>query len=209
MEDKKFWNWSSIFVYDFWHNIEYKSYRQIADQICENIKDDTKILEVACGTGILTNEITKRYDNLDYTALDYAENMLNICHSKKINAKFEMGDATNLNYPDNYFDIVIIANALHIAENPEKIVSEIKRCLKDDGLLYAPNFLAPHKFTERFLMSIIKKFGYNVHNGFDIDGYIAFLEANGLNVNKKEIYECFRSMLFTECCKEKQKTLTK
>ncbi len=201
MDDKVFWNFC-VFMYDFWHNLEYKSYKHIADCISEDIKDNESILEIACGTGILTQEITKRYSSLDYTAIDYAQNMLDICYKKRISAKFELRDATNLSYPDNNFDRIIIANALHIMPDPTSVINEAKRCLKDSGIIYAPNFLTPSTFKEKFILDIIRKFGYNVHNEFTVDSYISFLLQNGLIVNRQEIYTCFRTLLFTACSKQ-------
>lgn len=201
MDDKNFWNFC-VFMYDFWHNLEYRSYKYVADCISEEIKDTDRILEIACGTGILTQELTKRHIGLDYIAIDYAQNMLDICYKKGIPVTFELGDATNLSYSDGFFDKIIIANALHIMEEPSRVISEAKRCLKDEGIIYAPNFLTPSTFKEKFLLDLIRKFGYNVHNEFTIDSYINFLKKNGLIVNKQEIYKCFRTLLFTECSKE-------
>ena len=36
--------------------------------------------------------------------------------------------------------MVIVSNALHIIPQPEKALQEIKRVLKDDGVLIAPTF---------------------------------------------------------------------
>ena len=49
---------------------------------------------------------------------------------------FSVQDARTLPYADQSFDVVIIANALHIMPEPEKALSEIKRVLKDDGDVY-------------------------------------------------------------------------
>ena len=48
------------------------------------------------------------------------------------NLSFEVADATSLRFADNSFDIVVIANALHIIPNPEKALEEIRRVLKDE-----------------------------------------------------------------------------
>lgn len=208
MDDKAFWDFC-VFMYDFWHNLEHKSYEHIADCISEDIQGNESILEIACGTGILTQEITKRYSSLDYTAIDYAQNMLDICYKKRISATFELADATNLSYPDGNFDKIIIANALHIMSDPISVISEAKRCLKDNGIIYAPNFLTPSTIKEKFILDVIRKFGYNVHKEFTVESYIRFLQQNGLIVNRQEIYTCFRTLLFTACSKQSEKKLIK
>ena len=45
-----------------------------------------------------------------------------------------------LPYAEESFDVVIVSNALHIVPQPEKALQEIKRVLKDDGVLIAPTF---------------------------------------------------------------------
>ena len=45
-----------------------------------------------------------------------------------------------LSYADRSFDAVIVSNALHIVPQPEKALAEIRRVLKDDGVLIAPTF---------------------------------------------------------------------
>ena len=77
------------------------------------------------------------------TATDYSEKMLAVARRGIVpsNLIFERADVSNLQYDDESFDVVIIANALHVIPNPEKVLSEIKRVLKKDGLLIAPNFI--------------------------------------------------------------------
>lgn len=82
MNDKTFWNFC-VFMYDFWHNLEYKSYKSVAECISSEIQNTDHILEIACGTGILTQEITKRHTDLGYIAIDYAQNMIDICYKKE------------------------------------------------------------------------------------------------------------------------------
>lgn len=49
-------------------------------------------------------------------------------------------DMFNLPYADKSFDVVIVSNALHIVPEPEKALREIRRVLRDDGVLIAPTF---------------------------------------------------------------------
>ncbi|MFQ9418242.1 MAG: class I SAM-dependent methyltransferase [Lachnospiraceae bacterium] len=46
------------------------------------------------------------------------------------NLIFEVADATDLPYENHSFDVVLIANALHIMPEPEKALKEIERVLK-------------------------------------------------------------------------------
>ena len=53
---------------------------------------------------------------------------------------FFVQDMFRLSYADKSFDVVIVSNALHIVPQPEKALAEIRRVLKDDGVLIAPTF---------------------------------------------------------------------
>lgn len=48
-----------------------------------------------------------------------------------------IGDAENIPIEDNYFDAVICQAVLEHVKNSKKVVQEIKRVLKPDGLVYA------------------------------------------------------------------------
>ena len=45
-----------------------------------------------------------------------------------------------LPYAEESFEVVIVSNALHIVPQPEKALAEIRRVLKNDGVLIAPTF---------------------------------------------------------------------
>ena len=53
---------------------------------------------------------------------------------------FFVQDMFRLPYADRSFDAVIVSNALHIVPQSEKALAEIRRVLKDDGVLIAPTF---------------------------------------------------------------------
>lgn len=97
------------------------------------INKSTKVLQIggAALDAINYFEKAKRYA-IDPLA-DFYKNHF------KINYKgidFKQGNAENLPYKNDSFDIIILANVLDHIQNPEKALSEIKRVLKKDGLFY-------------------------------------------------------------------------
>lgn len=66
-------------------------------------------------------------------------------NNKKKNLKFIIGDAMNLSFENESFDVVICTHIYEHVPNPEKLFSEIYRVLKSGGICYlaATNHLWP------------------------------------------------------------------
>lgn len=124
-------------------NIFYPIYSVIADQILEGVTVNTTghCLDVGCGSGYLGLEIAKKtnmtlccYD-LNPEALAIAnqnikeENLQNQAHTC-------LGNAEDIPYPDNTFDLVISRGSLFFWENKVKAIDEINRVLKSGGWAY-------------------------------------------------------------------------
>ena len=61
--------------------------------------------------------------------------------NQNIKLDFAQADATALPYSASQFDVVLIANALHIMPNPTAALREISRVLKPGGILIAPTYV--------------------------------------------------------------------
>ena len=126
-------------VYEF----SMRSQKNIYDFLYARIGEVAKnkdVLELATGPGMIARHIAPAAKSV--MATDFAPKMIETALKAKNpdNLSFEVADATSLRFANNSFDVVVIANALHIIPNPEKALEEIRRVLKRDGLLIAPNF---------------------------------------------------------------------
>lgn len=97
------------------------------------IKPHDNILDLCCGTGDLAGLIKKIQPQACVTGIDFSEKMLDIASDKYCDIRFFQGDATNLPYEDNSFDIVTMAFGLRNIQNAEKAVEEVYRILKPNG----------------------------------------------------------------------------
>ena len=92
------------------------------------------VLELATGTGLIAKNIVSSAAHIEAT--DASGEMIAQAKRDSRSAKlhFSLQDMFHLPYADGSFDVVIVANALHIVPEPEKALSEIRRVLKDDGM---------------------------------------------------------------------------
>lgn len=93
------------------------------------------ILDAACGVGYGSGylaDIAKEVVGLDISveAVSYAQE-----HYQKENTRFRLMDVCNLDFPERYFDIVCSFETLEHLDNPLKFLTEVKRVLKEGGIL--------------------------------------------------------------------------
>ena len=112
------------------------------------MKAGDKVIDVCCGTGAQVLEYGRR--GVVATGIDISPGMLkiatrNIRRQKAVNVSFQLADATDLPFPDGYFDYASISLGLHEKEKPVRyqIISEMKRVIKQDGALILIDYRVP------------------------------------------------------------------
>jgi ubiquinone/menaquinone biosynthesis C-methylase UbiE len=85
-----------------------------------NKEINSKILDVGCGTALYN----KAFPN--YTGIDPSKGML-----KQTKANVIQGEAENLPFKDNEFDIIISVSAIHNFTDYKKAVKEMNRVAKN------------------------------------------------------------------------------
>ncbi|ACV24340.1 class I SAM-dependent methyltransferase [Methanocaldococcus fervens] len=95
-----------------------------------------KILDIGCAAGGFFVALSKIRNDLEFYGIDIAdvEELL----PKDLNIKFYRVnvDEEPLPFPDDYFDLVHTQQVFEHLYYPQRAMSEIKRVLKKDGLLY-------------------------------------------------------------------------
>ncbi|MCR4956825.1 MAG: class I SAM-dependent methyltransferase [Lachnospiraceae bacterium] len=172
---------------------------QMMYQRIPKVIEGKRVLEIATGPGLLAKEVAGYAKEM--VATDYSEGMIREAKkgSYPNNLSFEVADATDLPYEDNSFDVVIIANALHIMPKPEKALSEIRRVLKDHGIFIAPNFVEKSENKRGDLWNkFLRLVGISFEHQWTKDQYENFLVTHGWRiVNSKEVVARL-SLVYTE-----------
>lgn len=103
-------------------------------------RDNINVLDAGCGPGEMILELARH--NWNIRGVDIADNMISIarekiCQNNLSTDKIQLstGDIEDLDFPDNFFDLIICSGIVEYLNNDDKWLHEIVRVLKADGIL--------------------------------------------------------------------------
>ena len=200
-DNKNFWSRWAV-RYDKTMSGSEKLYQNITSHMQKTLKRDMTVLELACGTGLLSVKIAPIVKHLEAT--DFSAEMIKQAKMKSYSAKlhFSVQDATQLPYAPESFDVVVISNALHIMPDPKASLRNIRRVLKDDGILIAPTFTAAGSIGGRIRIRIRELSGFRVFQKWTPESVLAFLRENGFKIQKGEVFKGGLTLTYAEAKKE-------
>ena len=199
-EHKNFWD-KNAGRYDRFMRKDRAAYDEMYELIQPVVRHKT-VLELATGTGLIAKHIVNAAAHIEAT--DASAEM--IAEAKRDNRSsklyFSVQDMFRLPYAEESFDVVIVSNALHIVPQPEKALQEIKRVLKDDGVLIAPTFThAGNFFSGKVKAFFMKLAGFPLHSRWTSEEYLRFLRQNGWTVRKSAVLKASFPLTYAECVK--------
>ena len=199
-ERKNFWD-RNAGRYDRFMRKDGAAYDEMYALIQPIVRHKT-VLELASGTGLIAKHIVNAAAHIEAT--DASAEMILEAKRDNCSAKlhFSVQDMFCLLYADKSFDVVIVSNALHIVPQPEKALQEIKRVLKDDGVLIAPTFThAGNSFSGKVRAFFMKLAGFPLHGKWTSEEYLRFLRQNGWTVRKSAVLKASFPLTYAECMK--------
>jgi demethylmenaquinone methyltransferase/2-methoxy-6-polyprenyl-1,4-benzoquinol methylase len=151
-----------------------------------------RMLDLACGTGDLAITIAKITDSVaEITGLDFSEPMLAKAQQKAQaagkNVAFINGDATNLPFPDGYFDCVGISfafrNLTYRHVNAAKHLAEVLRVLCPGGRFVIVESSQPEnrfvrKLDHLYLRTFVYWLGWCISGNRNAYRYLSSSAAN-------------------------------
>ena len=199
-KSENFWNRNAK-RYDRFMRKDRAAYEKLYELIRPVVKART-VLELAAGTGLIAKNIVRAASHIEVT--DASEEMITEAKRNNRSAKlhFSVRDMFCLPYADKSFDVVIVSNALHIIPQPEKALAEIRRVLKDDGVLIAPTFTHGNgTLRGRIKLFFMKLAGFPLNSRWSSADYLAFLRQNGWTVRKSAVLKASFRLTYAECVK--------
>ena len=199
-ERENFWDRNAK-IYNRFMRRDAAAYERMYELLRPVVRRKT-VLELATGTGLIAKNIVRAANHI--VATDASEEMIAEAgrdnHSAKLH--FSVQDMFCLPYANGSFDVVIVSNALHIVPHPEKALAEIRRVLKDDGVLVAPTFThAGNTLRGGIRLFFMRLAGFPLHSKWTNAEYLAFLRENGWTVRKSAVLSASFPLSYVECVK--------
>lgn len=116
------------------------SYRIVSKDILKRTKlKKGKILDLGCGYGGLIGVLNEFLPNMDYKGIDASQWIIEFgkkLHKKNSNITLIKCNAEKLPFKKNTFDIILCRDVIHHLKNPIKVLKEMQRVTKKEGLIY-------------------------------------------------------------------------
>lgn len=120
-------------------------WREQVTEVLNVVPDPDKIervLDVGCGPGVSAFVLAEKLPHARVDGVDLAEKM--IVRAKRHHAEsypqldrvaFHVGDATQLAWPAETFDLVVGHSFLYLVPDPQEVLAQIRRVLRPGGTL--------------------------------------------------------------------------
>lgn len=140
------------------------------------LSTNAKILDIGCAKGFMLYDFKRLFPEINIYGIDISQYAIDNCHAAVKN-NVKVGDAKNLEFDDNFFDLVISINTVHNLDLDDCInsIKEISRVSKANSFITVDAYNTDEEkermykwnLTAKTIMSVddwkntFKKIGYN------------------------------------------------
>ena len=112
----------------------YQTWKETEFLFNDYVMPGDKVLDLGCGNGRFFEFLEDK--DIDYIGVDFSEKLIEIAKKKYPKIKFQVADALNLPFPNNYFDKIYSIAVLHHIPSEKfrrQFLEEARRILKPNG----------------------------------------------------------------------------
>ena len=122
------------------------------------LKPNAKILDVGCAKGYMLYDLKRQFPQMQICGIDISNYAIENSHPE-VKDYLQVGNAKNLEFEDNYFDLVISINTIHNLELEDCIASikEISRVSKFNSFLTVDAFNSDEEKERMFKWNLTAK----------------------------------------------------
>ncbi|MEK7680680.1 MAG: class I SAM-dependent methyltransferase [Patescibacteria group bacterium] len=100
------------------------------------LKQGAKVLEIGCGVGRFIRAIKKLKPELDCYGCDISKNALEAAKQANDGVVYDLSGQKGTSYASGFFDAVLIFDVLEHVDDPDAMLAEINRIMKQGGVFY-------------------------------------------------------------------------
>lgn len=115
----------------WWHLRRFAVVREVLSEL--DLK--TEVLDIGCHGGRFTQEMASFLPEVKMAGIDPDQEAIAYARKRLPDFSFKEAFVENLPFRDESFDLVTCLEVLEHVSDPQKAVSEMRRCLKKDGCL--------------------------------------------------------------------------
>ncbi len=134
--------------------------KQYAQDVSNHIKTDNAVLEVAPGPGYFAIELAK-LGKYKITGMDISQDFVEIARRNAkeagVDVEFQLGNVSEMPFPDNKFDFIFCSAAFKNFKDPSKALGEMYRVLKPGGTVLIVDM--NRNVSDRAISESVKKSG--------------------------------------------------
>lgn len=144
-------------LFDLWSNfydaplVQRLTYRPEHDAVVRALRREPvkRVLDVGCGTGILTRRIASQLPAAHVVGCDFSAGMLRQASSRRHAAGWVRGNALQLPFADALFDAVVSTEAFHWFPDQAAALAEFYRVLRPGGRMLVSLINPPLEVVSR------------------------------------------------------------
>lgn len=188
MNARKYWNRHAA-RYDRSMRVFGGPMPRALDLTAEAVRGAEHVLEIAAGTGLVTERIAPVAARV--TATDYAEGMVAALRSRVERAGLGnvtclLADVHALPFPPGTFDAVVAANVLHLLPDMDGALAAMVRAVRPGGVVVVPTFCHAETRLGGVVSRLLGLTGFPGARRLTVAGLVAVVEAAGVRVTTVE-----------------------
>lgn len=149
--------------------------RELGRSATELVKGHS-LLEIGVGTGLTLRQYPKDFA---VTGVDICPDMLGRAQrraDRELNGRdirLQLMDGEKLDFPDGAFDCVVLPYVLSVTPDPARLVAEVRRVCRKDGIIFVLNHFSGSRFwwlLERIVKPMANNIGFR--SDFSLDEHV-------------------------------------
>jgi SAM-dependent methyltransferase len=122
------------------------------------LKPGSKVLDVGCAKGFMLFDLKRQFPEIEVKGIDISDYAIKN-GQEEVKEFLSVGDATKIEFEDNYFDLVISINTVHNLdfENCKRSIQEISRVSKKNSFITVDAFNNEEEKERMYMWNLTAK----------------------------------------------------